>query len=139
MLEHRRQVDVTFDAMGDHDIVQSFKSNIGSNLKDSYTQVHVLLMAWEEHDLGDVDGEIRDLRAIFEQDYRYSSVVFFPIPTKGSSRARLNREISSFVEVISATPLSLKARNRSRNLPATPVYPISIGSITLYIPVEPVL
>lgn len=84
--------------MGDHDIVQSFKSTIGSNLQDSYTQVHVLLIAWEEHDLGDVDGEIRDLRAIFEKDYRYSSVVFFPIPTKGSSRARLNREISSFVE-----------------------------------------
>ncbi|WXC58110.1 hypothetical protein SNK03_004008 [Fusarium graminearum] len=84
--------------MGDHDIVQSFKSTIGSNLQNSYTQVHVLLIAWEEHDLGDVDGEIRDLRAIFEQDYRYSSVVFFPIPTKGPSRARLNREISSFVE-----------------------------------------
>ncbi|KAM0227882.1 hypothetical protein ACHAPO_011171 [Fusarium lateritium] len=84
--------------MSDHDIVQSFKSTIGSSLQATYTQVHVLLIAWEEHDLGDVDGEIRDLRAILEQDYRYSSVVFFAIPTKGPARARLNREISSFVE-----------------------------------------
>ncbi|KAG5796263.1 hypothetical protein H9Q69_004689 [Fusarium xylarioides] len=84
--------------MADHDIVHSFKSTIGSNLQGSYDQVHVLLISWEEHDLGDVDSEIRDLRAIFEQDYHYSSVVFFHIPVKGSSRARLNREISSFVE-----------------------------------------
>ncbi|GKU05625.1 hypothetical protein FLAG1_06314 [Fusarium langsethiae] len=84
--------------MCDQDLVQSFKSTIGSSLQGCYTQVHVLLIAWEEHDLGDVDGEIRDLRTIFEQDYRYSSVVFFPIPTKGSPCARLNREISSFVE-----------------------------------------
>ncbi|KAF5724179.1 hypothetical protein FMUND_1081 [Fusarium mundagurra] len=84
--------------MADHDIVHSFKSTIGSNLQGSYAQVHVLLISWEEHDLGDVDGEIRDLRAIFEQDYHYSSVVLFHIPVKGSSRARLNREISSFVE-----------------------------------------
>ncbi|SCV30693.1 uncharacterized protein FFB14_03177 [Fusarium fujikuroi] len=84
--------------MADHDIIHSFKSTIASNLQGSYAQVHVLLIAWEEHDLGDVDGEIRDLRAMFEQDYRYSSVVFFQIPIRGPSRARLNREISSFVE-----------------------------------------
>ncbi|KAG9502168.1 hypothetical protein J7337_004993 [Fusarium musae] len=84
--------------MADHDIVHSFKSTIGSNLQGSYAQVHVLLIAWEDHDVGDVDGEIRDLRALFEQDYHYSSVAFFRIPVKGPSRARLNREISSFVE-----------------------------------------
>ncbi|KAF4962743.1 hypothetical protein FSARC_9191 [Fusarium sarcochroum] len=84
--------------MGDHDIFESFKTTIGSDLQSSYTQVHVLLIAWEDSDLKDIESEIRDLRAVFEQDYHYSSVSYFPIPVKGSPRARLNKEISSFVE-----------------------------------------
>lgn len=84
--------------MGDHDIVESFNSTIRSDLQGSYTQVHVLLISWEDHDLGDIDGEIRDLRAVFEQDYHYSSVAYFPIPVKDKPSARLNKEVSSFIE-----------------------------------------
>ncbi|KAF4471552.1 HET-s domain [Fusarium albosuccineum] len=84
--------------MADHDIAESFKATIGPSLQSSYAEVHVLLLAWADHDLGDIDSEIRDLRSVFEQDYNYSSVSFFQIPSNGSQRARLNTEISTFVE-----------------------------------------
>ncbi|CAM1511327.1 Fc.00g088400.m01.CDS01 [Cosmosporella sp. VM-42] len=84
--------------MAHMDVVESFKRSIGTNLQSQYTQVHVLMIAWADDDLGEVDVEIRDLRAVFEKDYNYSSVSFFPIPIDGSQRRRLNAEISSFVE-----------------------------------------
>lgn len=89
------------------DLVESFKSSIGTNLQSKYTQVHVLLIAWADNDLGDVEQEIHDLRAVFEADYKYSSVSRFQIPVDGSQRRRLNSEISSFVEKESQNSNSL--------------------------------
>ncbi|KAF5008703.1 hypothetical protein FDECE_5030 [Fusarium decemcellulare] len=78
--------------MADHDIVESFKTTIGSDLQSSYTQVHVLLVAWEKNDLQGVDVEIEDLRAVFEQEYKSASHSFrFPstAPRQSSSRDSL--------------------------------------------------
>ena len=84
--------------MVEDDVVESFKSSIGTNLQSLYTQVHVLLIAWADNDLGDVEAEISDLRKVFEEDYKYTSISFFPIPVDGSQRRLLNAEISSFVK-----------------------------------------
>jgi hypothetical protein len=91
--------------MADHNIAESFKNTIGADLQASYTHVHVLMIAWADNDLDGVDKEIEDLRAVFEKEYNYNSVTFFPIPIQGSSWARLNVEVSSFIEEKS-TPLN---------------------------------
>ncbi|KAK4184109.1 hypothetical protein QBC35DRAFT_517793 [Podospora australis] len=85
--------------MADTDIVQSFRDGVGKSLQSTYDEVHVMLLAWADHDLGTaLQTELQGLRALFENDYKYSSVIFFPIPVDGPQRRRLNREISSFVE-----------------------------------------
>ncbi|KAK0707028.1 hypothetical protein B0T26DRAFT_744079 [Lasiosphaeria miniovina] len=86
------------DADTDADVVESFKSSIGTSLQSPYAEVHVLLIAWSQNDLGGAEDENRDLRAVFEKDYNYTTVSFFPIPVDGSQRRRLNSEISTFVE-----------------------------------------
>ncbi|KAM6509738.1 hypothetical protein FALCPG4_017386 [Fusarium falciforme] len=83
--------------MSDADIVQSFKSGIEPGLRDPYTQVNVLLIHWEKNDLNRVEKEVQELRAVFEETYKYNSVVF-RIPTDKSCRKRLNQEIIGFVE-----------------------------------------
>ncbi|KAJ4209561.1 hypothetical protein NW759_013417 [Fusarium solani] len=83
--------------MSDADIVESFKSGIEPGLRDPYTQVNVLLIHWEKNDLNRVEKEVQELRAVFEETYKYNSVVF-RIPTDKSCRKRLNQEIIGFVE-----------------------------------------
>lgn len=80
------------------DIVQSFNSGIGLDLQSLYNELHVLLIAWAKNDLHGVEKEIKGLREVFEKDYEYNSVTFFPIPDDGSHRQRLNAEICGFVD-----------------------------------------
>ncbi|KAG5660856.1 hypothetical protein KAF25_002499 [Fusarium avenaceum] len=84
--------------MADDEIAETFKTTIGADLQAPYSHVHVLMIAWADNDLEGVDKEIEDLRAIFEKEYNYNSVTFFPIPIRGSPWMRLNVEISSFIE-----------------------------------------
>lgn len=95
-LYHPACIDQT--KMANHDIAEAFKTTIGADLRAPYTHVHVLMIAWADNDLDGVDKEIEDLRTVFEKEYNYNSVTFFPIPTHGSPSARLNVEVSSFIE-----------------------------------------
>lgn len=82
--------------MGDADIVESFNSGIEPGLRDPYTQVNVLLIYWDKNDLNRVEREVQELRSVFEETYKFNSVVF-RIPTDKSCRKRLNHEIIGFV------------------------------------------
>ncbi|KAM7211284.1 hypothetical protein V8F06_013341 [Rhypophila decipiens] len=93
--------------MTDSDIVGSFEAGIGPSLHTPYTEVHALLISWADNDFGKpLDDEITNLRAVLENEYNYSSVTTFSIPTENAHR-RLNREISSFVEDYSSSSDSL--------------------------------
>lgn len=84
--------------MASSDLVDSFNNGLGSALHAGYAAVHVLLITWAKSDLKDVQREIDDLRAVFDKDYRYTSVTSFAIPIDGLYKLRFNTEISSFIE-----------------------------------------
>jgi hypothetical protein len=60
-----------------------------------YTHVHVLLIRWEDDDLG-VVSEIRELKHVFEDIYNYN-VEAYDIPNAMSHRT-LNQRIQEFLK-----------------------------------------
>ncbi|KAH8655984.1 hypothetical protein BGZ60DRAFT_146472 [Tricladium varicosporioides] len=74
-----------------------FKKSLGDYFvggKQYYTHVNVLLLYWEEDDLGCLK-EVKRLTAVLEEHFHYA-VHSFIIPTR-RSQALLQREISEFV------------------------------------------
>lgn len=69
------------------EVQNKVKTNWDSRLKTSrYKRVIVLLLSWEEHDLGDMDKTLGHFRTIFEALYKYE-VWPFKIPMEKSSLA----------------------------------------------------
>jgi hypothetical protein len=60
-----------------------------------YAKVHVLLLSWEDDDLG-VDSEIKDLRSVFERSYRYE-VEHHRIPSDKPDK-NVKRKVLEFLE-----------------------------------------
>jgi hypothetical protein len=64
--------------------------------KSNYENVHVLLLSWEDDNLG-VEQEIKRLRHIFANLYRFD-VQEYQIPRKKPGKAAISR-VSSFLEL----------------------------------------
>lgn len=74
---------------------QSAKRAFPNSAYSRYSEVHVLLIRWEEDEL-EVEHEMEDLLKVFKDMYGFSTERFL-IPTQNSHR-KLNHKALSFVE-----------------------------------------
>ena len=86
-------------------ILKSEVNSSLSHLKQSYTQVHVLCIYWEENDVHP-EEEIQKLRECFEQHFNYT-VASLALPADHTRNNRLQREIVNLVHDYSTNETSL--------------------------------
>jgi hypothetical protein len=77
------------------DLKEAVKAVWPRRLDIRYTQAHVLLIRWEDDDLG-VLSEIRDLEQVFQHFYNYN-VETYDIPNTMPQRA-LNQRVQEFLK-----------------------------------------